>query len=383
MNDADRSKRSLRSSDASDARRLDHERFFLVPDNETTSDAARPTRRRGSPPTIGDVARLAGTSEATVSRALRGSRRVGEELRLSVVQAAKALDYTPNPHAQALARSTDAAIGVVVHDTGDPYFVEILRGILGPAEESGRMVMVCDTRRDPELEFGYVRHFRTQRVQALLLAGSGFEDREFGAQMTSEISAFERSGARVALIGRHHILGDAVVPDNEDGAYQMARALVDLGHRRIGVISGPPSLTTTQDRLAGIRRALAEAGIDDERVQSGDFTRDRGAAATEELLDATPDITAIFSLNDMMAIGALSVARRRGLRVPDDISIAGFDDIPIATDVWPALSTVQVPMVEMGTRALQLALGPPSSNVQVVRLPTTLALRDSTGPARV
>ena len=354
----------------------------MAPENETTSDDGKVARRRDGPPTIGDVARLAGTSEATVSRALRGSRRVGEELRLSVVQAAEALDYTPNPHAQALARSVDAAIGVVVHDTGDPYFVEILRGILDPAERSGRMVMVCDTRRDPELEFAYVRHFRTQRVQALLLAGSGFEDREFGAQMTSEISAFERSGARVALIGRHHILGDSVVPDNEDGAYEMARALVDLGHSRFGVISGPPSLTTTQDRLAGIRRALGEAGIENELVRSGDFTRDRGAAATEELLDADPSITAIFSLNDMMAIGALSVARSRGLRVPEDISIAGFDDIPIAVDLWPSLSTVRVPMVEMGVRALQLALGPPSSNVQIVRLPTELVLRQSTGRAR-
>ncbi len=354
----------------------------MSPDDETASEAGKAVRRRDGPPTIGDVARLAGTSEATVSRALRGSRRVGEELRRSVVQAAEALDYTPNPHAQALARSVDAAIGVVVHDTGDPYFVEILRGILDPAERSGRMVMVCDTRRDPDLEFAYVRHFRTQRVQALLLAGSGFEDRAFGAQMTSEISAFERSGARVALIGRHHILGDSVIPDNEDGAYQMARALLDLGHSRIGVISGPPSLTTTQDRLAGIRRAFAESGIERELIRSGDFTRDRGAAATDELLAADPAITAIFSLNDMMAIGALSVARSRGLRVPEDISIAGFDDIPIAADLWPALSTVRVPMVEMGVRALQLALGPHSTNVQVVRLPTELVLRQSTGPPR-
>lgn len=345
-------------------------------------DEPKTTRRREGPATIGDVARLAGTSQATVSRALRGARRVREELRLSVVQAAEALDYTPNPHAQALARSADAAIGVVVHDTGDPYFVEILRGILGPAREKGRMVMVCDTRRDPDLEFEYVRHFRTQRVQALLLAGSGFEDRQFGAQMTSEISSLERSGARIALIGRHHILGDSVVPDNEGGAYQMARALVDLGHSRIGIISGPPSLTTTQDRLGGIRRALDEAGIQDELVRSGDFTRDRGARATEELLDADPGITAIFSLNDMMAIGALSVARARGLRVPEDISIAGFDDIPIAADLWPALSTVRVPMVEMGGRALELALGEHSSNVQIVRLPTELVMRQSTGPVR-
>jgi LacI family transcriptional regulator len=147
------------------------------------------------------------------------------------------------------------------------------------------------------------------------------------------------------------------------------------------VISGPPSLTTTQDRLAGIRRGLAESGIEDEIVRSGDFTRDRGARATAELLDADPKITAIFSLNDMMAIGALSVLRARGIRVPDDISVAGFDDIPIASDLWPALSTVRVPMVEMGARALDLALGPHSSNVQIVRLLTDLVLRESTGPA--
>jgi LacI family transcriptional regulator len=342
----------------------------------------KPAKGRPGPPTIADVARLAGTSEATVSRALRGSRPVGNELRLSVIEAAKALDYTPNRHAQALARSVDAAIGVVVHDSGDPYFVEILRGILGPAEQNDRMVVVCDTRRDPEQEFKYVRHFRTQRVQALLLAGSGFEDREFGAQMTSEITAFERSGARVALIGRHNILGDSVVPDNEGGAYEMTRALTELGHSRIGIISGPPSLTATQDRLAGIRRGLIESGIQNELVCSGDFTRDRGATAAEELLDATPDITAIFALNDMMAIGALSAARRRGLRVPQDISVAGFDDIPIAVDLWPALSTVRVPMVEMGAQAVQLALGPPSSNIQTVRLPTELVMRESTGPAR-
>jgi len=336
-------------------------------------------------PTIDDVARLAGVSESTVSRALRSSRPVSEELRLRVLEAAQTLGYSPNPHAQALARSEDAAIGVVVHDSSDPYFVEILRGMLGPAEVGGRMVLVCDTQRRPDREFQYVRHFRSQRVQALLLAGSGFEDREFGARMTAEIQAFERAGGRVALIGRHHILGDSVRPDNEGGAYEMARALTDLGHRRIGVISGPASLTTTHDRLTGLQRGLNEAGIElpDRHVVVGDFTRDGGIKGLSQLLEAAPDLTAVLSLNDVMAIGALHEARRRGIAVPADLSIAGFDDIPVAADVWPPLSTVRVPMAEMGARAVELALGPRPTHAQIVRLPTEVILRKSTAPCRL
>jgi LacI family transcriptional regulator len=352
-------------------------------DPGAVDEASTAVTREGLP-TIEDVARLAGTSPATVSRALRSNRRVGEELRLRVIHAAETLNYSPNAHARALARSGDAAIGVVVHDTSDPYFVEILRGILGPAEASERIVVVCDTRRDPELEFKYVRHFRAQRVQALVLAGSGSEDRNFSAQMTSEIRAFERSDGRVVLIGRHHMLADAVMPDNETGAYRMAQTIAELGHTRIGVISGPPSLTATRDRMNGFSRGLQEAGIqlEDHLVRGGDFSRARGVAAAQELLDLAPDTTVIFSLNDVMAVGALSACRQRGLRVPEDISIAGFDDIPIAMDVWPTLTTVRVPMFELGQQAVQLALGPPSDDVQTVRLPTDVVLRESLGPAK-
>ncbi|MGO9656877.1 MAG: LacI family DNA-binding transcriptional regulator [Acidimicrobiales bacterium] len=335
-------------------------------------------------PTIMDVARLAGVSLATASRSLAGSRRVGEGLRLRVLEAAAALDYSPNLHARALASSEDATIAVIVHDSSDPYFIEILRGMLDRAQVSERIVVVCDTHRDPEREFNYVRHFRRQRVQAILLAGSGFEDRDFGARMTSEIRAFERYGGRVALIGPHNILGDIVMPDNDDGACQMANSLSALGHRRIGIISGPPSLTTTQDRLAGFRRGLSQAGISpsDRLFRVGDFTRDGGEQAMDDLLRSAGDITAVFALNDVMAIGALRALRRRGVKVPDDVSVAGFDDIPIAADVWPPLSTVRVPLVELGVQAVNLALEPQSTGFRLEKLPTSVVLRDSTGPAK-
>ena len=329
-----------------------------------------------------DVARLAGVSLATASRSLAGSRRVREPLRLRVLEAAAALDYSPNLHARALASSEDATIAVIVHDSSDPYFIEILRGMLGRARVSDRIVVVCDTNRDPEREFNYVRHFRLQRVQAILLAGSGFEDRDFGARMTSEIRAFERYGGRVALIGPHNILGDIVMPDNEDGAHQMAANLVTVGHRRIGVISGPPSLTTTKDRLAGFNRGLSEAGIapDDDLVRVGDFTRDGGEREMDNLLDEVPGITAVFALNDVMAIGALRALRRRRLAVPADLSVAGFDDIPVAADVWPPLTTVRVPLVELGALAVDFALEPQRTGFRFEKLPTSLVLRASTGP---
>jgi LacI family transcriptional regulator, galactose operon repressor len=331
-----------------------------------------------------DVARLAGVSLATASRSLAGSRRVGERLRLRVLEAAEALDYSPNLHARALASSEDTTIAVIVHDSSDPYFIEIIRGMLDRAQVSERIVVVCDTHRDPEREFNYVRHFRRQRVQAILLAGSGFEDRDFGVRMTSEIRAFERYGGRVALIGPHKILGDIVMPDNDDGAWQMASSLTALGHRRIGVISGPASLTTTQDRLAGFRRGLNQAGIpaSDDLVRPGDFTRDGGERAMDDLLDSAPDITAVFALNDVMAIGALRALRRRGARVPDDVSVAGFDDIPIAADVWPPLSTVRVPLVELGVQAVNLVLEPQNGRFRFEKLPTEVVMRDSTSLAK-
>jgi LacI family transcriptional regulator len=333
-------------------------------------------------PTIMDVARLAGVSLATASRSLAGSRRVGEPLRLRVLEAAAALDYSPNLHARALASSEDTTIAVIVHDSSDPYFIEIIRGMLDRAQASERIVVVCDSHRDPEREFNYVRHFRRQRVQAILLAGSGFEDRDFGVRMASEIRAFERYGGRVALIGPHKILGDIVMPDNDDGAFQMACTLAALGHRRIGVISGPPSLTTTQDRLAGFRRGLCQTGISasDEFFRPGDFTRDGGERAMEELLGSAPDLTAVFALNDVMAIGALRALRRRGVRVPQDVSVAGFDDIPVAADVWPPLTTVRVPLVELGVQAVNIVLEPQGPQFGLKKLPTTVVMRDSTGP---
>jgi LacI family transcriptional regulator len=338
----------------------------------------------GGAPTITDVARLAGVSVATASRTLNGVRAVSPRLRDKVQVAARELGYAPNLHARALARVSDGSVGVIVHDVGDPYFGEIVRGMLQASTETERMLLICNTYRDPRRELAYVAHFRAQGVKALVLAGSDLEDRDFGARMAAQIMGFESAGGRAALIGRHYAPGDSVMPDNVGGARSMARALTELGHRRIGVIAGPPSLTTTYDRLSGFRMGLEEAGLEASAhaVVSGDFTRDSGARAVEALFDLDPELTAVFALNDVMAIGAQSWLRRHGLHVPADVSVAGFDDIPISRDLVPALSTVRVPMAVMGARALNLALQPRSSSLRTEHLATELVLRESTSEAR-
>ena len=333
---------------------------------------------------LSDVARLAGVSTSTASRVLGNSREVGAGLRQRVLDSASKLGYVPNPHARALARSRDPSVGVVVNDISDPYFSEIIRGALDGAEATARMLLICNTYRDAERELAGIRHFRAQRVDALLLLGSGRLDRGFETQLGAEIIEFEQAGGRAVLIGRHEAAGDAVLPDDADGARQMAQYLAKLGHRQIGVISGPPILTNVFDRITGFREELLKLGIPllDEQIRHGGFDRSQGEQATDKLLDALPHLTAIFALNDVMAIGVLACLRRRGLRVPEDVSVAGFDDIPIAADLRPGLTTVQVPMAEIGRRAFALALEPPPQRFRTERLPTKLIVRESTQQVR-
>ena len=344
------------------------------------ANAGRSATEQGTR-SLRDVAELAGVSEATASRALRDTRNVGFELRERVLLAAKKLNFTPNPHARALASATDASVGIVVHDISDPYFSEIVRGALEGAAQSGRMLLICNTYRDPQRELAYIRHFRAQRVEALLLAGSG--DGEAGTRIEVEIREFERGGGRAVLMGRYQTARNAIMADNIGGARQMADHLVELGHRRIAVIAGPGGLTGS--RLSGFLGRLEALGVElpAERVRVGEFTRDGGKTAAVELLDSARDLTAIFALSDVMAIGVLAALRERGIKVPGDISVGGFDDIPMAQDLQPPLTTVSVPMVDMGRRAFAVALSRRGDEApRFKRLPTALVVRESTAPPR-
>jgi LacI family transcriptional regulator len=337
--------------------------------------------------TLADVARRAGVSSATASRIINGSSKpVAGALRERVLAAVAELQYVPNAHAQLLARPQRSVIGVIVHDVSDPYFAEITRGLQRVATDNGRLVIICNSYREPDKELEYVELLRAQQVAAIVLAGSGYHDEEVTAGLRSKLRVYQAAGGRVAVIGRHEYGGDAVVPDNEAGGYLLGAELYASGHRRIGVIAGPQRLTTTTDRLAGLRRAAREYGrqLPVRRVRYADFDRSGGATAAAALLDAEPGLTALVALNDSMAVGALALLRSRGLAVPGQLSLVGFDDMPVASDVTPALTTIRLPLAEMGARAMSLALRQPQRGAgpRVEPVGAELVRRASVGPPR-
>ncbi|MFB7107574.1 LacI family DNA-binding transcriptional regulator [Streptomyces sp. NPDC056291] len=334
--------------------------------------------------TLDSVARTAGVSAATASRALNGTARVREDLRTRVLRAAEHLGYIPNAHAQALASAQSSVVGVICHDVGDPYFSAIASGVMRAAAARQLMVMLASTFREPAREVAYVSTLRAHRARAILLIGSGFEDADWERSMAAELGPYMAGGGRVAVVSRHRSLRvDTVLPENRAGAAELARALIGLGHREFAVLTGPPSLTTVADRLRGFRDALAEHSIRlaADQVVEGAFTREGGYAATTELLARGLRASCVFAVTDVMAVGALAALRESGLRVPEDLSLAGFDDVPIVRDLTPPLTTVALPLARMGETVLDLALREPRGRrSRVERIAGQILLRGSTAP---
>lgn len=305
--------------------------------------------------TLEDVARHAGVSLATASRVLNGStRQVGAPLRARVELAAAQLGYRTNVAAQTLARGASNVIGLVVHDLTDPYFAAIADGAMRAAESQGLMVMIGTTYRDPRREIAYVSTLNAQRVRAVLLVGSRVADEQLTRELREELDRYRETGGRVACIGQDLLGADTVVPDNHRGAAELAHALAGLGHRNFAVLAGPDRLITSRDRVAGFTGVLDELGLPAPRILHGSFDREGGYAAATQV----SGVTCVFAVNDVMAVGALAAFRDRGIRVPEDVSVAGFDDIFTLRDLIPSLSTVRLPLADMGARALRLALAP-------------------------
>jgi LacI family transcriptional regulator len=331
-----------------------------------------------------DVAEAAGVSLATASRALAGSERVNPELAARVREAAASLGYVPNAYARTLAGQTPPMVGLVVHDVTDPYFAEIAKGVLRVADEHDLMVLIHQSERRPELELARVRTLRNYRVASVVLTGSGYVDAAAEMEVAAELAAFQATGGRVAIVGRHHIPVDAVLPDNQPGGATAMRHLLDLGHRHIGVVAGTETLSTVADRLAGARDAMTAAGLRPQSlvIEFDEFSRDGGIAATHRLLSRAPDITAIMAVTDVMAIGVLEVLREHALAVPGHISVIGFDDISVAADLAPALTTIRLPMADMGATALEMTLREPTARPRRRRTGHELITRASTATPR-
>lgn len=343
-----------------------------------------------TPVTLADIAKRAGVSLSTASRVINGSaRQVTPSLAQRVTAAAAALGYTPNAQAQALARNASNVVGLVVHDISDPYFSTIVNGAMRVADRHELIVMAGNTFRDAQREVEYVGALRAHRVRAIILVGTRTSGRAITARLAAELTAFEAAGGRAACVSQPRLPIDTVVPENRAGARELARQMIKLGHERFAALTAPRTLLTARERMAGFRDGLAEAGIElpEERVAEGTFDRDGGYAAAVELLGRKLDASCLVAVNDVMALGAITALREHGIRVPGRLSVAGFDDIATLRDLTPALTTVRLPLEEMGMRAAELALdqgtGPDEGRApRIVRVPAEVVIRESTAAPR-
>lgn len=339
--------------------------------------------RAGGTVTLMDVAREAGVSLATASRALNGStRQVRPDLAERVLAAAAALNYSANAQAQAMARGRTNVVGLLVHDIADPYFSSIAAGVMRAAEARRLIVVMASTGRSPERELEYLNALRGQRASAAILAGSRLDDRALLDRLAGELRSFEATGGRVAAVTQNRLPVDTVVIENRAGARALAATLVGLGHRRFAVLAGPRHLLTAKDRVAGFRDGLAGAGVTlpADNVLHGEFTRDGGFDTTIGLLDRGLDVTCLFAVNDVMAVGAMAALRERGVRLPEQMAVAGFDDIVTLRDVTPSLTTVRLPLEQVGSIALELVTQPAAGRPRLRRVQGEVVVRDSTPP---
>jgi LacI family transcriptional regulator len=351
-------------------------------------DAASGGAQAGEPTpvrvTLADVARIAGVSMATASRALAGGPRVPcEDLRTRVEEVAKRLHYIPNPAAQAVARGHANVLGLIVHDITDPYFSTIAHVVLEAAEAEGLMTVIADAHRDPERELRYVAGFRSQRARAIIVAGSRVGEASSKARLQQQINLFIAQGGRLALISQPELEANTVSVRNGEASKSLALALCDHGYRDFAVLAAPASLRTSTDRLEGFRAGLKSAGfsLDPSRVFRAEFSRNGGFGAAVQMINQGKLPECVFAVNDVMALGALSAFRTAGLRVPQDVAVAGFDDVATLCDVVPPLTTVHIPVELVATEAVDIVLRAQEATSLRRTVDGRVVLREST-PAR-
>lgn len=335
-------------------------------------------------PTLKDIALKVGKSITTVSRALNDYDDISDDTKQLVRKTADEMGYIPNATAQRLQKRTTDTIGLILPTFGprfsDPFFSEFLTGVGNQASEMG-FDMLVSTRSPGDQEMqSYRSDVATHRVDGFIIVRTRCDD--------ARIAFLRQSGFPFAAFGR--VLGEVDFPFvDEDGGYGLAliiEHLVELGHHRIAIISAPQDLTFTHHRLEGARSALKQHGleIDADYIQVGDLTQRGGYESAQRLLDLSQPPTAMVAFNDLMAIGAMSAAQARDLSVGKQISITGFDNIPMAEHAHPPLTTVDQPIYQIGRRVCELLIrkirGNPNDEHQILLKPT-LIVRRSTGPA--
>jgi LacI family transcriptional regulator len=337
-------------------------------------------------PLLSDVARRAAVSITTASRALDpgSDHPVSDGTRARVMAAANRLSYRPNPMARALRTRRVPTVAIVVHDVADPYFAEIVRGATAAASAKGFLTVVCSSDRDPMTELRYVEMLCESRVSGVIFAGGGLDEPHYRRRMSGYARSIEHYGGAIVALAPRSESWPAEVADNRTGARLATEHLLGLGHRRIAMISGPTTLRTAHEREAGYADAMMSAGCDPLVVRA-DLTIPGGAKAMAELLKGQAP-TAVFVASDTMALGVLSELMRKDIDVPGEVSVVGFDDIPGLEFIHPRLTTVRVPMAELGAAGverLMLLLDNDDRSTQTRVHPVALMVRESTAAPRV
>lgn len=329
----------------------------MSPDPRTVDDAAEAiTLATGRAPTLEAVASAAGVSRSTVSRVVNGSPLVRADVASTVREAIERMGYVPNRAARSLANSQTMAIALVVpEDTirffGDPFFAATVQGIARGLEDSD-YVLTLQFASPSAPSAKTMRYLLGGNVDGAIVVSHHSGDAFFTTLHERMPVVF---GGRPFDPENHPSI--FVDVDNAAGGALATQHLVDLGRRRIGTITGPADMQASLERLEGWRTALAGAGITDDLVAQGDFTRASGAAAMRDLLERAPGLDAVFAASDLMATGAIAVLRERGKRVPEDVAVVGFDDSPAATSEEIPITTVHQPSLEMGERMAHVMLG--------------------------
>lgn len=347
---------------------------------DDTPPGARPSGKR---PTRDDVAALAGVSSAVVSYVVNdGPRPVSDTTRARVLDAIDRLGYVPNQVARSLAGRRTRTLGLIAPTLANPVWSGLALGVNDVALPESFLPMVCDVENDAALDVHYAAALASKQVDGVILVPT--------AEPTETLAVLERSGVPTVVVERVTPSAPSVVVDAEATGRLVTRHLIGLGHRRIAFVREHASMLDSRHRLRGFRAALGEAGIPvDERLvvaagpNVGDSVVEGAQRAADALFDVEPPPTAVFAHNDLIAIAVLRAAARHGLRVPDDVSVAGVDDIEAGRYVDPPLTTVPFPSRELGRTAARLVLdlvagGVPATTT--VLSPSDLLVRSSTGP---
>lgn len=344
----------------------------------TQADDTRPTgSSRSGRPTIRDVARIAGVSIGTVSAVINGGV-VAPDTRRHVLNCIAELGFEPNNAARTLKRGRISSIGLIVPDLDNPFFAAVAEGVQQAAAGEDVLMVLCITSSSAEREDYYAQILRTKRLDGVVyLSGSGMP--------SASLLQLARRGAVVFVDERlPGVDAPFVTAQNLVGARILAKSVLAAGHRRLAIVGGPPRLWTSEQRLAGYREAIASVGLDPDTIEcvGGDYSERSGYQIASRFLALEPAKrpTALLCANDLMAMGAIRRCRELGLRIPADISITGFDDIPSSEFLDPPLTTVAQPGRQMGEAAAQLlmqAVGLSKTGPAQIEFATAVNLRGS------